>query len=323
MRSWQHTVEDLSSPPMIYWDTPTTTPIQPRLFPTPRRENEKQVAEHEIQQLRKEVHKLTRSLMEQKQQIELEDSLYDDLIHKLEGIQKESQFEGVNNGTFRVALGEVVKKFGAPRKQEPNMKISSAFHEPMNRSNSPLKERPISPKDEKIPSYGPQQHSRNVQHNNSQFNGKNRDRYCKPCRLINNVSKTPFRTVTVSVQKQYTMSKKETLGMSKEDKERLVTVPVRIMGSPNPNTLYFVAKDVCLLIHTRKGNVAKSIGQFDEHEKARMPVLCPRSNGTVSTHILTVLSVKGVKRLLNSSRSSRAPHVLKWILNQVENICVD
>jgi len=151
--------------------------------------------------------------------------------------------------------------------------------------------------------------------------GKNRDRYCKPCRLIHNVNKTPFRTVTVSVQKQFTLSKKETLGLSKDDREKLVTVPVRIMGSGEINNLYFVAKDVCLLIHTRKGNVAKSIGQFNENEKARMPVLCPRSNGTVSTHILTVLSIKGVKRLLTSSRSSRAPHVLKWIMGQVEHIC--
>ena len=59
-------------------------------------------------------------------------------------------------------------------------------------------------------------------------------------------------------------------------------VPLRIMGGPHRQNLYFVAKDVCVLIHTRKGNVAKSIGQFSETQKARMPVLCVRGNGTVS-----------------------------------------
>ena len=55
-----------------------------------------------------------------------------------------------------------------------------------------------------------------------------------------------------------------------DDKERLVPVHVRIMGTPaRDNALYFVAKDVCLLIHTRKGNVAKSIGQFKEDEKGQ------------------------------------------------------
>ena len=51
-----------------------------------------------------------------------------------------------------------------------------------------------------------------------------------------------------------------------------------------------------------------------------MPVLCPRSNGTLSTHSLTVLSVDGVKRLLTASRSPLAPHLLKWMLGQVELI---
>jgi len=82
-----------------------------------------------------------------------------------------------------------------------------------------------------------------------------------------------------------------------------------------------VAKDVCILIHTRKGNVAKSIGQFTETQKARMPVLCVRGNGTVSTHILTVLTVEGVHRLLSASRSPLAPQVLRWITQQVEDIC--
>jgi len=147
------------------------------------------------------------------------------------------------------------------------------------------------------------------------------ERFCKPCRLITTLSKRPFRVLLVDVQRQYTMSKKETRRMTKEEKERLVSVPLRIMGTPNRNNLYFVAKDVCILIHTRKGNVAKSIGQFSEKQKARMPVLCVRSNGTVSTHILTVLTVEGVQRLLGASRSMLAPQVLSWILQQVDAIC--
>lgn len=52
-----------------------------------------------------------------------------------------------------------------------------------------------------------------------------------------------------------------------------------------------------------------------------MPVICPRSNNTISTHMLTVLSVAGVQRLLTGTRSPLAPHVLKWIMGQVEAIC--
>lgn len=143
---------------------------------------------------------------------------------------------------------------------------------------------------------------------------------CKPCPLVESINKKPLKVLFVNVQRQYTVSKKETVRMSKDDKERLVPVHVRIMGTPARGELYFVAKDVCLLIHTRKGNVAKSIGQFREDEKVRMSVVCPRSNGTVSTHILTALTVKGVKRLLTTSRSPLASHVLKWIMKQVDVI---
>ena len=146
---------------------------------------------------------------------------------------------------------------------------------------------------------------------------------CKPCPLVESINKKPLKVLYVNVQRQYTVSKKETVRMSKDDKERLVPVHVRIMGTPARGELYFVAKDVCLLIHTRKGNVAKSIGQFREDEKVRMSVVCPRSNGTVSTHILTALTVKGVKRLLTTSRSPLASHVLKWIMKQVDVIMTE
>jgi len=144
--------------------------------------------------------------------------------------------------------------------------------------------------------------------------------HCKPCRFIFSVDKKPLRLLRVSVQQQYTVSKKETLEMAPDQKSKLISATVRIMGTPDINNLYFVAKDVCLLIHIRKGNVAKSISQFNDNEKARMPVLCERSNGVVSTHVLTVLTVPGVIRLLTTSQSKHAPAVLKWITGHIEVI---
>lgn len=84
---------------------------------------------------------------------------------------------------------------------------------------------------------------------------------CKPCKLIENVSKVPLRILRVNIQKQYTLNKNETNWMSSSERERLVSAPVRVMGTASRDNMYFVAKDVCLLIHTRRGNVAKSIGQ--------------------------------------------------------------
>jgi hypothetical protein len=66
-------------------------------------------------------------------------------------------------------------------------------------------------------------------------------RFCKPCRLVTTLSKKPFKTLLVDVQRQYTMSKRETRRMSKEEKEKLVGVPLRIMGTPHRNNIYFVA----------------------------------------------------------------------------------
>ena len=144
--------------------------------------------------------------------------------------------------------------------------------------------------------------------------------FCKPSRLISQFNKKPFKLLMVQIQRQYTSSKKELDAMREKEKERLIAVRVRLMGAPLRGHVYFVAKDLCQLIHSRKGNVAKSVSQFNENEKARMPVLCPRSNGTLSTHSLTVLTIDGIKRLLTASRSPLAPHLLKWLLGQVELI---
>jgi len=51
-----------------------------------------------------------------------------------------------------------------------------------------------------------------------------------------------------------------------------------------------------------------------------MPVLCPRANGTSSTHVLTVLSIDGMKRLLTSAKSPLATHVLKFLLGHLKSL---
>ena len=150
--------------------------------------------------------------------------------------------------------------------------------------------------------------------------GGGRSRYCLPCPLVSHLPKVPLQTLYLQVQKQYTVSKKEMEARkyTTMEREELVSVPVRIMGSARGGGVYFVAKDVCLLVYIRKGNVAKSIGQFLPHEKARLPVLCPRSNGTSSTHVLTALSVAGLRRLLKGSKSPLAGEVLKFLLGHVK-----
>jgi len=142
----------------------------------------------------------------------------------------------------------------------------------------------------------------------------------RPCRFIYSVDKRPLKILTVSVEQQFLVSKKESSSMSSEQKLKLITVSVRIMGTPQIENLFFVAKDLCLLIHIRKGNVAKSIGQFDDTQKARMPVLCERSNGVVSTHVLTVLTLSGAIRLLSTSHSKHAQGVMNWLIGNVEYI---
>ena len=147
---------------------------------------------------------------------------------------------------------------------------------------------------------------------------KKRDRSCLPCPLIHHINKTPIRVVDVHIEREYTLSKRDAAALSKDDRASLVKVGVRFLANASPSSeVYVVAKDICLLIHTRKGNVAKSIGQFGPGEKARMAVICPRSDGTVSTHVLTVLSVSGVRRLLAGSRSRVVGKVRGWMFHQL------
>ena len=138
--------------------------------------------------------------------------------------------------------------------------------------------------------------------------------------VVMSCSKFPIAVLHVPVQRQYTMTRKDSKRIKREEKEALVNVSVRIMGTPDASFLYFVAKDVCQLICLRKGSVAKAIHEFSNLEKARMPVMCQRSSGSGCTQVLTVLTVAGVQRLMNASRQPIAKSVLQWIMEKITEI---
>ena len=147
---------------------------------------------------------------------------------------------------------------------------------------------------------------------------KKRDRSCLPCPTLYHINKMPLRIVDVYIEQQYTLSKRASSLLSPAEAHQLVRAGVRFLSNAvGERELYVVAKDICLLLHTRKGNVAKCIGQFSGNEKCRMAVMCPRSDGTVSTHLLTVLSVGGVKRLLEASRSGVVDNIRQWYIDQL------
>ena len=170
-------------------------------------------------------------------------------------------------------------------------------------------------------------------------------------RLLLTYSKVPLVTLILRIPPVYVMSRDDHSAQSATSPQASIPLKVRIMGSVQSTAhdhtiasnrtpaslapikpqhrdvagseIFHVAKDLCTLIHTRKGNVAKSIGGFAEWEKARMAVLCPRSNGSVSTHILTVLSMAGMYRLLNASRSPLAPVIMKVLYEVVDKLLDD
>ena len=118
------------------------------------------------------------------------------------------------------------------------------------------------------------------------------------------MSKWPLLTLPFTVEQQYTMPRRQAAALPSSQRHASTAFHLRVMGnSPSPSSpLYFVATDLCLLLGVRKGNVAKTIGQYLEHEKARMNVVCQRKSGITSTQLLTVLTIQGARRLLCSSR---------------------
>ena len=165
-------------------------------------------------------------------------------------------------------------------------------------------------------------------------------------RLLLAYSKVPLCTLILQIPVRYVMSKDN--APWQHPRGHCIPFKVRIMGSAKmapavhhrtrddatsalvstedmyrtsaDSEIFIVAKDVCTLIHTSKGNVSKSVGGFTEWERARMAVLCPRYNSSVSTHVLTVLSIAGVDRLLNTSRSPLAPAILKVLHTQIDTV---
>jgi len=257
-----------------------------------RKQVEKHLLEDEIRRLRGKVASLTQEVKDHKRKLKKRKHYSDELLTTLsnlcDSLNDQEQIDA------KKAIRDVLQQFGTEKepmedkKSEKKAKIAPGVPDPVSDPQELVLPHPDS------------------------------SAQCKPSRFIFSVDKKPLKLLRVSVQQQYTLSKKETLDMTTEQKSKLMPATVRIMGSPDLDMVYFVAKDVCLLIHIRKGNVAKSISQFNETEKARMPVLCERSNGVVSTHVLTVLTVHGVIRLLKTSQSKHAPAVLKWIIGHIE-----
>lgn len=152
------------------------------------------------------------------------------------------------------------------------------------------------------------------------------DKFCKPCPLLTHLPPTPLKIYYYTLPKEYTLSKRETLALTNSEKSSEVQIPVRIMGLPAtdnyyPSSLYFVTKDICALLHIRKGNVAKTVAQFGIGEKACMSVECIRNNGTKSTHVLTVLTIDGLKRLLSTSRSNLVNEAIQFLNSILNELC--
>jgi hypothetical protein len=147
------------------------------------------------------------------------------------------------------------------------------------------------------------------------------NRYCKPCNLIENQDSqfNPHILLPLSVFKKFTVSKKEAQLWSEKEQNRLVQEKIRIMKC-NQNRFWIVAKDICLSLHIRSRNVAKTIGNYENSEKAQMKVRCPRRNGSTAVHVLIVLSFQGVSRLFQSSRNPKAPFIKQWFNEKIKSI---
>jgi hypothetical protein len=96
--------------------------------------------------------------------------------------------------------------------------------------------------------------------------------------------------------------------------ELFLSLPLRVMGSVDSlKEIFVVATDLCQLINIRKSNTAKTVCQFTESEKVSMPIVCLSSNGNTSIRLFTCLTMTGIRRLLQSSRSALAMPLWNWI----------
>ena len=151
---------------------------------------------------------------------------------------------------------------------------------------------------------------------------RRRNRIRNPSLLLESNTKRPFKTLNVRIQKQFTMSKKDIAEMTAAGQithsqlEQLVTVRLRIMGSPTRHQMLFLSSDICMLIHRQKDLVRN----FSPSEKARVRMMAKRPDGTDYTIIVSVLSVEGVKKLLMNSRSAIANQAWHWLDLQISQI---
>jgi hypothetical protein len=96
--------------------------------------------------------------------------------------------------------------------------------------------------------------------------------------------------------------------------EQHLIATVRVLGSSiNIQSLYIIALDLCQLINIRKSNTAKAIALYSEIEKCSLPVVTQAVSGAPSLRYFTALSIQGVGKLLESSRSQLAKPLLRWL----------
>jgi len=295
-----------------------TIGVIPLAIPLPsgeayRRQIEEHLAEGEFLRLKQKAVDLKAEHTKQRLTLQRRDIAFNDLKCKLRDIipiAEESQ-------ELQKLVENLIADITDGRRQNKKAAKESPTLISMDKREITLSERIA----KNLNTYGPQHHIR-LSHSHLMLQPANKGvAPCRPGRFVWHVDKRPLKVLVAAIEQQYTVSKKETEQMKMEDKQKMVRVSIRIMGTPNPTNLYIVAKDLCLLIHIRKGNVAKAIAQFDDSEKARMPVLCCRSNGVLSTHVLTVLTLRGAERLLLSSQSRRAQYVHEWIMGHLQSLC--
>lgn len=84
--------------------------------------------------------------------------------------------------------------------------------------------------------------------------------------------------------------------------------------------LYIPATDVGPLLNIRKNSVPGYISKYNSSMLQQMIVACPRSAGGIAHLQLNVLTIKGVERLIKSSRCKQADKVWAWIQQHVAKV---
>jgi hypothetical protein len=94
---------------------------------------------------------------------------------------------------------------------------------------------------------------------------------------------------------------------------------IRVMGTNDRKTLYFVACDLFRLLSLRDGAAIEAIQSFSSNEMQRMPILYNENKENL-VEILIVLTLPGVDKLLNQCTSAVSKQLLEWIKQQTINI---